>query len=97
MEVKRILVIVLVLAAVLFGAAFAAPDTVAVYAVRSFNILLLSPGVSVTRDDVEGAWTVRSPGGETLTFGGDDAAGSNNIVLRLGARPFLAAGLKSSL
>ena len=97
MSVTRILIVSLVLAAVVLGAAFVAPDVVAVYANRSYDALLRSPGVSVARSDAAGAWVLTSPGVETLTFGGDNAAGSNELVVTLDARPFLAAGLNPSL
>jgi hypothetical protein len=97
MSVTRILTISLVLAAVVFGAAFVAPDVVAVHAVQSFDALLHAPGVLVARSDAAGAWVLTSPGVETLTFGGGNAAGSNELVVTLDARPFLAAGLNPSL
>ena len=96
MTVRRILTVSLVLSAIVLGAAFMAPDTVAVYAVRSFDTLLHSPGVEVARNDVAEAWVLTSPGGETLTFGGNSAAGSNELVVTFDARPFLAAGLDRS-
>lgn len=96
MSVRRILTVSLVLAAVVFGAAFMAPDTVAVHAVRSFDALLHAPGVEIARSDTAGAWVLTSPGGETITFGGDDAAGSNELVVTFDARPFLDAGLDLS-
>ena len=96
MSVRRILTVSLVLAAIVLGAAFMAPDTVAVYAVRSFDALLHAPGVEVARNDVAGAWVLTSPGVETLTFGGNNAAGSNELVVTFDARPFLAAGLDPS-
>jgi hypothetical protein len=97
MSVTRILTVSLVLAAVVLGAAFVAPDVVAVHAVQSFDALLRAPGVTVARRDAAGAWVLTSPGVETLTFGGDNAAGSNELVVTLDARPFLAAGLDPSL
>lgn len=97
MSVTRILTVSLVLAAVVFGAAFMAPDVVAVHAVRSYDALLRAPGVSVARRDAAGAWVLTSPGVETFTFGGDNAAGSNELVVTFDARPFLAAGLNPSL
>jgi hypothetical protein len=97
MSVTRILTVSLVLAAVVFGAAFMAPDVVAVYAVQSYDALLRAPEMSVARNDAAGAWLLTSPGGETLTFGGDTASGSNELVVGFDARPFLAAGLDSSL
>jgi hypothetical protein len=97
MSVSRILTVSFVLAAVVFGAAFVAPDVVAVHAVQSFDALLRAPGVTVARRDAAGAWVLTSPGVETLTFGGDNAAGSNELVVTLDARPFLAAGLDPSL
>jgi len=97
MSVTRILAVSLVLAAVVFGAALVAPDAVAVHAVRSYDALLHAPEVSVARNDAAGAWVLTSPGGETLTFGGDTAAGSNELVVTFDARPFLAAGLDPSL
>jgi len=97
MSVTRILTVSLVLAAVVFGGAFMAPDVVAVHAVGSFDALLHAPGVEVARNDAAGAWVLTSPGGETVTFGGDDAAGSNELVVTFDARPFLKAGLNLSL
>jgi hypothetical protein len=97
MSVSRILTVSFVLAAVVFGAAFVAPDVVAVHAVQSFDALLRAPGVTVARRDAAGAWVLTSPGVETFTFGGDNAAGSNELVVTLDARPFLAAGLDPSL
>ncbi|MCX6083817.1 MAG: hypothetical protein NT102_02480 [Caldiserica bacterium] len=97
MSVTRVLTVSLVLAAVVFGVAFMAPDTVVVYAVRSYDVLLHAPEVLVARNDTAGAWVLTSPGGETLTFGGDTAAGSNELVVTFDARPFLAAGLDPSL
>ena len=97
MSVTRILTVSLVLAAVVFGAAFMAPDVVAVYAVQSYDALLHAPGVSVARNDAAGAWVLTSPGVETFTFGGGTAAGSNELVVSFDARPFLAAGLNASL
>lgn len=97
MSVTRILIVSLVLAAVVLGAAFVAPDVVAFYAVQSYDALLHVPGVSVARSDAAGAWVLTSPGGETLTFGGDTAAGSDELVVTFDARPFLAAGLNPSL
>lgn len=97
MSVTRILTVSLVLAAAVFGAAFMAPDTVEVYAVRSFDALLHAPGVEVARNDTAGAWVLTSPGGETITFGGDNASGSNELVITFDARPFLSAGLNASL
>jgi hypothetical protein len=97
MSVSRILTVSFVLAAVVFGAAFVAPEVVAVHAVQSFDALLRAPGVTVARRDAAGAWVLTSPGVETLTFGGDNAAGSNELVVTLDARPFLAAGLDPSL
>ncbi|MBA4365759.1 MAG: hypothetical protein C0398_07185 [Coprothermobacter sp.] len=97
MSVTRILTVSLVLAAVVFGAAFMAPDVVAVHAVRSYDTLLRAPEMSVARNDAAGAWLLTSPGGETLTFGGGTATGSNELVVTLDARPFLAAGLNPSL
>jgi hypothetical protein len=97
MSVTRILTVSLVLAAVVFGAAFMVPDVVAVYAVRSYDALLHAPGVSVARSDAAGAWVLTSPGVETFTFGGDNATGSNELVVSFDARPFLAAGLNPSL
>lgn len=97
MSVSRSLTVSFVLAAVVFGAAFVAPDVVAVHAVQSFDALLRAPGVTVARRDAAGAWVLTSPGVETLTFGGDNAAGSNELVVTLDARPFLAAGLDPSL
>ena len=97
MSVTRILTVSLVLAAVVFGAAFMAPDVVAVHAAWSYDALLHAPGVEISRQDAGGAWVLTSPGGETLTFGGDTAAGSNELVVAFDARPFLAAGLNPSL
>lgn len=97
MSVTRILTLSLVLAAVVFGAAFMAPDVVAVRAVRSYDALLRAPEMSVARSDAAGAWVLTSPGGETFTFGGDSVAGSNELVVTFDARPFLAAGLNPSL
>lgn len=97
MSVTRILTVSLVLAAVAFGAAFAAPDVIAVHAVESFDVLLHAPEVSVARNDKAGAWVLTSPGGETIRFGGDTIAGSNELVVTFDARPFLAAGLDPSL
>ncbi|MCX6063048.1 MAG: hypothetical protein NTV26_02470 [Caldiserica bacterium] len=97
MSVTRILTVSLVLAAVVFGAAFMAPDVVAVYAVQSYDALLHAPGVLVARNDVAAAWVLTSPGVETFTFGGDTPAGSNEMVVSFDARPFLAAGLNPSL
>ncbi len=97
MSVTRILTVSLLLAAVVFGAAFAAPDVVVVQAVRSFDTLLHAPGMSVARSDSAGAWVLTSPGVETLTFGGNALSGSNEIVVTFDARPFLAAGLDPSL
>ena len=51
----------------------------------------------VARNDVAAAWVLTSPGVETFTFGGDNAAGSNELVISFDARPFLAAGLNASL
>ncbi|HWQ21500.1 MAG TPA: hypothetical protein VN478_02085, partial [Clostridia bacterium] len=96
MSATRILTVSLVLAAVVLGAAFMAPDAVAVYAVRSYDALLHAPGVEIARADAAQAWVLTSPGGETLTFGGNDTAGSNQLVVTLDARPFLAAGLDRS-
>jgi hypothetical protein len=97
MSVSRILTVSLVLAAVVFGAAFVAPDVVAVHAVRSFDVLLHAPGMTVARRDTAEAWVLTSPGLETLTFGGNAPSGSNELVVTLDARPFLAAGLDPSL
>jgi len=97
MSVTRILTVSLVLAAVVFGAAFMAPDVIAVYAVQSYDALLHAPGVLVARNDAAGAWVLTSPGIETFTFGGNNAAGSNELVVSFDARPFLAAGLDASL
>ncbi|MHB8107682.1 MAG: hypothetical protein ACYDH4_09705 [Candidatus Cryosericum sp.] len=93
---RQILIVSLVLAAVAFGAAFMAPDTVAVYAVRSFDNLLRAPGMKVTRNDAAAAWVLTSPGGETFTFGGSSPAGSNELVVSFDALPFIAAGLDKS-
>lgn len=97
MSVTRILTVSLVLAAVVFGAAFVAPDVVAVYAVQSLDVLLHAPGVTIARRDVAGAWVLTSPGVETFMFGGNAPSGSNELVVTLDARPFLAAGLDPSL
>lgn len=97
MSVTRIITVALVLAAVVFGAAFMAPDVVAVYALQSYDALLHAPGVLVARNDVAAAWVLTSPGVETFTFGGDTPAGSNELVVSFDARPFLAAGLNPSL
>jgi hypothetical protein len=97
MNVTRIITVSLVLAAVVFGAAFIAPDVVAVYAVQSYDALLHAPGVLIARRDAAEAWVLTSPGVETFTFGGDNAAGSNELVVSFDARPFLSAGLNASL
>jgi len=85
-----------IIAAIVFGTAFVAPDTVAVYAVRSYDALLHAPGVEVVRSDATDAWVLTSPGGETLTFGGNNGSGANELIVTFDARPFLAAGLDRS-
>ena len=86
----------IVLAAIVFGTAFMAPDTVAIYAVRSYDALLHAPGVEIARSDAAEAWVLTSPGGETLTFGGNNGSGANELIVTFDARPFLAAGLDRS-
>jgi hypothetical protein len=93
MNMKRILVLCLVLSALLFGAAFASPDVVSVYGARSFDVLLHAKGVVVARNDTTDSWVLTSPGGESFAFGIRSPAANADLIVQVDARPFLTAGL----
>lgn len=93
MNMKRILILCLVLSALLFGAAFAAPDVVSVYGARSFDVLLHAKGVVVERNDATDSWVLTSPGGESFGFGIRSPSANADLIVQVDARPFLTAGL----
>lgn len=93
---KKSLMILLVLGAILVFAGCQATDVVGNVAGTSFDAVLNLDPAQVSPDEENNGWTLVSPGGESFMWSkAFDATGKPDLMMRIDASPFLAAGLNT--
>lgn len=91
---KKMMIVVAVLALVLALAGCQSADVVGKVAVTSFESVLNVSGDKVTADEVNGGWSLESEGGERFVWSQDFSVEKNpDVMMELDATPFLDAGL----
>lgn len=91
---KKMILVIAVLTLILALAGCQAADVVGKVAVTSFDAVLNQAGDKVTADEMNGGWSLESPGGERFVWSKDFSAEKKpDLMMELDATPFLDAGL----
>ena len=91
---KIILALTVVTPLVLGGCA--QTDVVGKYSISSFEAILNGAPNPVVFDEINNGWALKSPGGESFTWGKDfSTANTPDLMMTLDGTPFLKAGLKA--
>ncbi len=91
---KKMIPVMAVVALVLALSGCQSTDVVAKVSITSFESVLNALGDQVTADEMNGGWSLQSPGGERFVWSKDFSADKKpDLMMELDATPFLDAGL----
>lgn len=94
---KKMLIVLVAVGTILVFAGCQATDVVGKVAVTSFESVIAVDPDSVSFDDMNNGWALKSPGGQRFIWGKDfSATGKPDFMMELDATPFIEAGLDGS-